>query len=584
MSTIPRNFIDDLLNRIDIVDLIESYVKLKRQGRNFVACCPFHDEKTPSFSVSQEKQIFHCFGCGVGGNAISFLMDYDHLHFVEAIEELARRVGVSVPREQQSPQAHAQKSPDDYQALMVATQYYQQQLKNHPKAEAAKDYLKSRGLSGQTAKQFALGFAPPGWDNLLKSCRQADIIQSWKKTGLITQKEPHKIYDKFRNRIMYPIRNRRGQVIGFGGRIIDPNDNPKYLNSNESAVFHKSQTLYGLYEMLQHKRRFDNILIVEGYMDVIMLAEHGIHNAVATLGTATTPEHIQILLRLSNKITFCFDGDSAGQSAAWRALESCLKKLRNDSDIRFLFLPEGEDPDSIVGKEGHDRFCQRVDKAIGLPEYLIRYLTHKYDQHSMAGKSALLSTASQLLNNMPNIHLKDIIMEELANSLHLTLDRLPKLMQQSQKHAKTTLSDELNNIPPILRRALALLTQQPHLIEYVPEVMVIPTDPSWKIWQKLTKFLRATPTGNTASLLEYWREHDDYNLLLQLANWQYPLPLDGIKKEFCALMTHIQTRDHYRELEDLLHQAKIRELSQAERQRLAQLIQEKQAKKREKNS
>jgi DNA primase len=573
MSKIPRAFIDELLERIDIVTLIESYVKLKKQGRNFVACCPFHNEKTPSFSVSAEKQMFYCFGCGAGGNALSFLMDYERLHFVEAVEDLARRLGIAVPRTQ----SQEQTTPDisDHEALALAATFYQTQLKKHPKAQEAVHYLKSRGVSGKTAKHFGLGFSPPGWNNLLNSTHSPEIRSSWNKTGLIITNQQAKTYDRFRHRIMFPIRNRRGQVVGFGGRTIDPNDKPKYLNSAESSVFHKSQTLYGLYELTQQQRRSDVILIVEGYMDVIMLAEHGISNAVATLGTATTPDHIQILLRLTKKIIFCFDGDKAGRAAAWRALTAGLSKLRDDTEVRFLFLPDDEDPDSLVRKIGRTAFLQRLKQALGLPEYFIQHLSNEYDQHSMSGKSALLKQASQLLATLPNINLKTVIIDELAKLLHLPAERLPRLMRNS---ATTTSSpnDKLSQIPTNFRTALALLIQHPPLIEAVPANLSLASNEVSELWHELVHYLGQQPSATPANVVEYWREKSQYDLVLALAHWQHPIPDAGIKPEFEALMAHLQKLDQSRELNNLLQQAKNQELSQDERQRLLALIRQKQ--------
>lgn len=572
MSSIPKNFIDDLLNRIDIVEVIESFIRLKKQGRNYVACCPFHNEKTPSFSVSQQKQLYYCFGCGVGGNVISFLMEYDHLHFVEAIEELARRIGVDVPREQTKSKPQ---NPDDYHALALASQYYQQQLKQHPKAQSAVEYLKGRGVTGKTAKYFNIGFAPPGWDNLMQSHRDHATQASWRRTGLIVTNDNNKTYDRYRNRIMFPIRNRRGQTIGFGARVIDPEDKPKYLNSSESPVFHKSQTLYGIYEMLQTKQRVKQILIVEGYMDVVMLAEHGIHHAVATLGTATTSEHIQILLRICPSLVFCFDGDEAGKTAAWRALNACLPKLRHDSDVRFLFLAEGEDPDSLVQKIGREAFLEEVQSAVGLAEYFIGHLSTRHDLSNMAGKSALLNSANQLLQTMADIPLRTILMDEIAKHCHIPAERLPKLMKQAEKLSQTTRHDDLNKIPPLLRTALALLLQHPSLITLVPDNFTHPDERVWILWTEVTKTLKQHQEPNTATLLETWRDTPYYSILLQLANWQHPVPSAGIEAEFAAVISHIQGQQFDQELNNLLRQAKNQTLSQADRQRLAALIQAK---------
>jgi DNA primase len=343
---IPRDFIDQLLNRVDIVDFIDSRITLrKKSGNNFFACCPFHNEKNPSFSVSQPKQFYYCFGCGAHGNAIDFLMQYDRLNFPEAIEALAKQVGMEVPKQSISPQqaekAAAQQSL--YELLAQVAKFYQSQLRTHNRAI---EYLKQRGVSGEIAKSFAIGVAPQGWDNLLQKIGQ-HAKQALLEVGMLIKKEEGGCYDRFRDRIMFPIHDRRGRIIGFGGRIIDQGE-PKYLNSPETPLFQKGHELYGLYQALQANRQLERIIVVEGYMDVIALFQHDITYAVATLGTATSSSHIERLLRHTAEIIFCFDGDQAGRSAAWRALQVTLPLMRDGIQVRFLFLPEGEDPDSLV--------------------------------------------------------------------------------------------------------------------------------------------------------------------------------------------------------------------------------------------
>ncbi len=376
---IPQSFIDDLLNRTDIVEVVSSRIQLKKAGKNYTARCPFHNEKTPSFSVSPDKQFYYCFGCGAGGNALGFVMDHDHLDFPQAVEDLARRAGMEVPREERGGRSKPRQPTDSplYPLLAAAADYYRQALKGHPSRKAAVEYLKGRGLTGVIARDFGLGFAPPGWDNLLKhlggdALQQKALIDA----GLLIENaDSGKRYDRFRDRVMFPIRDSRGRVIAFGGRVLG-DDKPKYLNSPETPVFHKGQELYGLYEARQANRDLDEILVVEGYMDVIALAQSGLRNAVATLGTATSEEHLKRLFRLVPSVVFCFDGDNAGRKAAWRALEATLPNLQDGRRARFLFLPEGEDPDTLVRAEGVDAFRARLQQqAQPLADYFFQQLS-----------------------------------------------------------------------------------------------------------------------------------------------------------------------------------------------------------------
>ncbi|MBK9160957.1 MAG: DNA primase [Nitrosomonadales bacterium] len=390
---IPKSFIQDLLNRLDIVDVIERYLPLKKAGANYVACCPFHNEKSPSFTVSQAKQFYHCFGCGAHGTAIGFVMEHVGLGFVEAVEELARGVGLEVPRER-TPAGEASRkiAPDLYEVMQTATRYYREQLKQSPRAI---DYLKRRGLSGEVAARFGIGYAPDGWQNLAGAFPdyQNDTLN---ETGLVISGDDGKRYDRFRDRVMFPIINVRGQVIGFGGRVLDTGE-PKYLNSPETQLFEKGRELYGLFQAQKAIRAGQRVLVVEGYMDVVALAQHGVEYAVATLGTATTPYHVQKLLRLTEHIVFCFDGDKAGQKAAWRALENALPYLQDGKRISFLFLPVEHDPDSFIREFGKESFEQRVQEAMPLSTYLLRQIGEGLDLHTQEGRNQLLQRAKPLL-------------------------------------------------------------------------------------------------------------------------------------------------------------------------------------------
>jgi DNA primase len=394
---IPKNFIQDLLNRLDIVDVVERYVPLKKAGANFVACCPFHNEKSPSFTVSQTKQFYHCFGCGAHGTAIGFVMEHAGLGYVDAIEELARGVGLEVPHERSSAgdaqREFAQKvAPDLYEVMQTATRYYREQLKQ---SQRAIDYLKQRGLSGEIAAKFGIGYAPEGWQNLVAAFPdyQDDVLN---ETGLVITGDEGKRYDRFRDRIMFPIINVRAQVIGFGGRVLDKGE-PKYLNSPETPLFEKGRELYGLYQAQKAIRAAQQVLVVEGYMDVVALAQHGVEYAVATLGTATTPYHIQKLLRLADHVVFCFDGDKAGQRAAWRALENALPYLQDGKRISFLFLPVEHDPDSFIREFGKEAFEQRVQESMPLSAYLLREAGAGLDLRTQEGRNQLLQRAKPLL-------------------------------------------------------------------------------------------------------------------------------------------------------------------------------------------
>ena len=446
---IPQSFIDDLLNRTDIVEVVSSRIQLKKAGKNYTACCPFHKEKTPSFSVSPDKQFYYCFGCGAGGNALGFVMDHDQMEFPQAVEELAKRAGMDVPRED-SGRGRTPRQPVDsplYPLLSAAADYYRQALKSHPARKAAVDYLKGRGLSGEIARDFGLGFAPPGWDNLHKHLAGDKLQQkAMIDAGLLIENaENGRIYDRFRDRVMFPIRDNRGRVIAFGGRVLG-DDKPKYLNSPETPVFHKGQELYGLYEARKSNRDLDEIMVVEGYMDVIALAQQGLRNAVATLGTATSEEHLKRLFRLVPSVLFCFDGDGAGRKAAWRALEATLPNLQDGRRARFLFLPEGEDPDTLVRSEGTDAFRARINQhAQPLADYFFQQLSEEADPRSLEGKAHLVTLAAPLIEKIPGNHLRALMRQRLSEITGLS-DEMLQQVAQSAPPAPT--SSDNNYEPP----------------------------------------------------------------------------------------------------------------------------------------
>ncbi|QHC98073.1 DNA primase [Pseudomonas sp. R84] len=436
---IPQSFIDDLLNRTDIVDVVSSRVQLKKAGKNYTACCPFHKEKTPSFSVSPDKQFYYCFGCGAGGNALGFLMDHDNLDFPQAVEDLAKAAGMEIPREE-SGRPHKPRQPTDsplYPLLTAAADFYRQALKSHPSRKAAVDYLKGRGLTGEIARDFGLGFAPPGWDNLFKHL-SSDTLQQKAMIDaglLIENAETGKRYDRFRDRVMFPIRDTRGRIIAFGGRVLG-DDKPKYLNSPETPVFHKGQELYGLYEARKNNRNLDEIIVVEGYMDVIALAQQGLKNAVATLGTATSEEHLKRLFRVVPNVLFCFDGDQAGRNAAWRALEATLSSLQDGRRARFLFLPEGEDPDTLVRAEGTDAFKARINQhAQPLADYFFQQLTEEADPRSLEGKAHMATLAAPLIDKVPGANLRILMRQRLTEITGLSSETVSQLAQSAPQEA-----------------------------------------------------------------------------------------------------------------------------------------------------
>ncbi len=422
---IPQTFIDDLLDRVDIVDVVNSRVQLKKAGKNYKACCPFHEEKSPSFTVAQDKQFYYCFGCGAGGNALGFVMEFDRLDFLPAVEMLAKNAGMEIPREAAPDQRVTKQKDSLYSMLTQSDKFFRQQLRTHQGAKVAVDYLKGRGLSGKIAAQFGVGYAPPGWDNLLKVAGGNDQKNKLlDESGMIIVKpEEKKQYDRFRHRIMFPIRDQRGRTIGFGGRVLD-DSTPKYLNSPETPVFHKGRELYGLYEARQALKEIPCLIMVEGYMDVIALAQYGIANAVATLGTALTENHLQKLFRYTSEIVFCFDGDSAGRRAAARSLEIALPEMRDGVSAKFLFLPDGEDPDSMVRQLGTEAFLEQVEKSQPLSEFLFEQLSDGIDSSTADGKARLSKTCAPQINRIPQGVFRQLMLEELSRRTGVSADNL----------------------------------------------------------------------------------------------------------------------------------------------------------------
>ncbi|WP_417691108.1 DNA primase [Pseudidiomarina sp.] len=530
---IPKSFIYDLLDRADVVEVVDSRVPLKKAGRNYQACCPFHNEKTPSFTVAPDKQFFHCFGCGEHGNAIDFLMRYDGLEFPDAVEELAAMLGVEVPRETSvNPQADARKrqqAADDFEQMERASKFFAYQLRQHKKSAEVVEYLKGRGLSGEVVKHFQIGYAPDGWDELLKNlAKDQRSREQLVDLKLVNRNDNGRYYDFFRDRVMFPIRDRRGRVVGFGGRILS-GDGPKYLNSPETRIFHKGRELYGFYEVKQAHRNLEQVVIVEGYMDVVALAQAGIDFAVASLGTATTTEQLQMLFRATKRVTCCYDGDRAGRDAAWRALENALPLLTDGLELNFLFLPDGEDPDSLVRKEGAEAFTERLRMAQSFTSYFFNHLTETLDLTSDAGRAALLSQARPLIEKVASDYYREALLQELARLLRREVSQIAGQVKQGGQRAQAP--EQLKMTP--IRRAIALLLQYPQLGHEIPlhEELAQLKLPGINVLLELHRQTREQNL-NSAQLVELWRGRREEKLLRQLVSWEHHLEQDNISQEF----------------------------------------------------
>ncbi len=522
---IPQHFIDDLLARVDVVDVVNERVTLKKSGSNYSACCPFHNEKTPSFTVSQTKQFYHCFGCNANGNAIGFLMAYDNMHFVDAIETLAESIGLEVPRDELANKTHADSKPL-YVLLESVAKLYQNTLRDAPEAVA---YLKNRGLGGDIAKRFGIGFVPDGWDTLATAFPKDE--KALLKTGMLKRGDSGRIYQRFRNRIMFPIRDRRGRTIAFGGRVLN-NDEPKYLNSPETPLFHKGSELYGLFEARKAAQDADMVIVVEGYMDVVALAQHGIDNAVATLGTAANQQHSETLFRVVSNIVFCFDGDSAGRSAAWRALTATLPCLQDGRDAQFLFLPDGEDPDSIVSDQGLAGFQKLLAKRQSIVEFLYNHLAENLDIDSIGGKAQLAEKSRPLLASIPKGVYKQLAIQHLEK-----LIGLPMGSRQASAPRKPRFQPRSDTGTSTMSRAVLLILQHPGIVNKLPPD-AYEYDTSSRGADTLTRLIAycdSEPEITTARLLERFRDTANHAYLIKLATkFYWP---DGRDLDFDTALT-----------------------------------------------
>ena len=575
---IPRQFIDDLLVRVDIVDIIDSHVPLKKMGANYSARCPFHNEKTPSFSVNRNKQFFHCFGCHASGNVISFLMDFNHLTFVEAIEELATFCGVEIPYENQTHHTEPQQKNKliDLQQLMqqIAT-FYAQQLKQNQHKDIAVDYLKGRGILGETARDFMLGYAPEDWQ-ILSSHFDTHLLC---EAGMLALKNDH-YYERFRQRIMFPIRNKRGHIIGFGGRILkDDPKQPKYLNSPETPLFHKSNEVYGLYELLKKNARPARILVVEGYMDVVTLAQYGIPYAVAALGTSLSATQLQLLFRSTPEVILCFDGDKAGKEAAWRAMDAVFSVINDNRQVRVLLLPIEHDPDSLIRFEGVEAFTQRIEGAEVLSDYFFAHFQETLNIGSIEGRAKLVNHAKPYLLKLADCFFKEMTLKKLQElsqfDISPTLEKETLTAAQSSPKNQSSQKQTKNTRHSLERLSLAMLVQYPKLIE---KLQSNPID--WNtldfsgidIFKAIVQTIADQKPETTAQLLEFYRDAPEEKVLNALAALPILVPEKAVEAEFGGALNQFIVQAKQTRLEKLLAQETAVGLNDHEKEILRQLL------------
>ncbi len=547
---IPRQFIDELMLRSDIVEVIDARVPLKKAGKDYKACCPFHQEKSPSFTVSPDKQFYHCFGCGAHGTVIGFLMEYERMSFLEAVEDLARRAGIEIPTEART--FEPESGADLLELMREAARFYRAELREN---QPAIDYLKRRGITGEVARDFELGYAPESWDSLTRALgKDAEAREALVRAGLAVKKDGGGNYDRFRGRVMFPIVDHRGRIVGFGGRILDKGE-PKYLNSPETPLFHKGRELYGLFRAREAIRRAGRVMVVEGYMDVVALAQFGIDYAVATLGTATTKDHLERLFRHTGEVVFCFDGDRAGRDAAWRALENVLEVLRDGSQASFLFLPEGDDPDTLVRREGREAFERRLVGALPLADFLFQSLTAKVDLDRLDGRARLVELARPLLSKMQAIVLHEMMTEKLGKLAQIETQKLNAILKSGQKDSAKTVTSPTpertftrnpsgpREPPPLMRRAVALLLQHPVLASQISKdanVVFLGEIAGAEVFGELVKILHDHPNLSTGAVLEWFRDTEHHAAVEKLAFMPDLVADRDISAEFDDLMLRLQ--------------------------------------------
>ncbi len=552
---ISRQFIDELLVRVDIVDLIDSRVPLKKTGASYVARCPFHTEKSPSFSVNRTKQFFHCFGCGASGNAIGFLMDFGHLDFVEAVEDLAAFAGVSVQREVSDPtEVKLVKAnlSDLYLLLEQVAGFYVEELRQNT---LAIDYLKARQVKGEVARDFMLGYAPDKWDALANKFDQKLLIEA----GMLIVKDDGKVYDRFRHRIMYPIRDKRSRIVGFGGRVLD-DSLPKYLNSPETPLFHKGKEVYGLYELLAKNPKPQRILIVEGYMDVIALAQYGINYSVAALGTATSQFHLDLLFRITTELVFCFDGDKAGREAAWKVMDSAFVALKDGRSCRIMLLPERHDPDSLVRAEGVEGFVARIENAQALSDYFFEQLADGLNLNEMESRAKLIAKAKPYIEKLQDSAFKEMMLAKLKDLSGMKVVSALERNQVARNLAGQKLRPQDLNRLSSSRVALALLLQKPELAYWVERQSVVWEGLEFRgveLFKSILTLILTKKILNSAVLLEYYRDTPEEKIVKALAVLDLYVAEDKVEEVFCDAFMGLLRQA--RELSILRMQAKAQD-------------------------
>ncbi len=564
---IPREFIDELLVRVDIVDLIDSHVPLKKTGANFVARCPFHTEKSPSFSVNRNKQFFHCFGCGASGNAISFLMDFNHLDFVEAVEDLAAFAGIAVQREIVGHQV-AQKKDDLnslYEVMEQVATFYVGQLRDNI---GAVEYLKARGVKAAIARDFMIGYSPDKWSTLAERFSQKQLID----VGLLVVKDGGQVYDRFRGRIMFPIRDKRARIVGFGGRVLD-DSLPKYLNSPETSLFHKGKEVYGLYELLEKNSKPQRILIVEGYMDVIALAQYGLCYAVAALGTAASQAHLDLLFRFSSELVFCFDGDRAGREAAWRVMESAFSSLKDGRSCRFMMLPQSYDPDSLVREEGLNKFIERIESAHGLSDYFFENVSGGLKLSEMEGRAQLVSKSLPYLERLPEGVFREMMFERLKSLSGMATFNVSDsvVVDLSSKKTRQHESNRLSSA----RVAIALLLQNPGLVDCVEQKNI-----DWiglefrgiELFKNILQVILDKRSVNTAVLIEYYRNTAEERSVKALALLDVYVSDDKIEEVFSDALDGLLKQAREASIERLQAKAQDKGLDVQEQATLIKML------------
>lgn len=556
---IPESFIQELLHRVDLIELIDAYVPLKKAGANFAACCPFHSEKSPSFTVSPTKQFYHCFGCGAHGTAISFLMEYSGLGFLDAIKDLASRAGMQLPEQEGRHSPTGPKLSSLTEVMANAAKYYYEQLK---RSEKAIDYLKARGVSGEIAHNFGIGYAPDGWQNL-GAVFEDYTIEGLQLAGLVIKNENGRLYDRFRDRIMFPIMNQKGEVIAFGGRVLGEGE-PKYLNSPETPLFEKGREVFGLPQARAALREKNTAIVVEGYMDVVALAQHGIGNAVATLGTATTATHVKKLLRQVDRIVYCFDGDAAGKKAAWRALENSLEALPEQKSIGFVFLPEKDDPDSFVREQGKDAYERMISQSVPLSEFLLRELSSHCDMTTAEGRAKLVAEAKPLLARLQTPLLRLQLVKRLAEASGFSQSEVERLCDL-RPVARAAPVRVPRQAPSLLRPLLRLLLQKPELAKSVPYTTLPDNSAEARAVKRLCETIQACDEQPPpyASLLERLRGTEDEAMLREAAAelMQQPFAEDDIEAEFEGMIQRLLEAENKRAF--ALLQEKVNKLGAA---------------------